>query len=385
MSESVAERGAEVLIVGAGPAGLACAIASARQGLQVEVVDGLRPAIDKACGEGLMPNSLESLAALGFDLDRDFRGVETHLLRGIRFLGGRTSSGATEAAFPAGPGLGIRRTLLHRILLDRAMSLGVRFHWENSVQSIATGAGGTLVRTNRQSLRARYLVGADGPQSSVAAWAGLAKGSLHSRRIGLRQHFAVAPWTDFVEVYWGDQGQAYVTPVSSTEVCVAFIANEKIPSAAEALARFPGLQRHLSTTAASDSPRGSITLGRRLRRVTCGNIALVGDASGSVDAVTGEGLALCFRQAAALSLALKAGDLSAYQRAHRRIQSLPTFMSRSLLLMDRSPQLRMRALRVFERRPKLFDGLVRTHIGYSPAHVFGAGGMLAAGLQILAG
>ena len=388
MSKGNTERGAEVLIVGAGPAGLACAIASARQGMQVEVIDGLRPSIDKACGEGLMPNSLEALAAFGFDLDRDFAEVETHRLRGIRFLGGTASparTSTTEAAFPSGAGLGIRRTLLHRILFDRATSLGVRFHWENSVQSVVPDAGGTLVRTNRQSLRACYLIGADGPQSSVAAWAGLAKGSIHSRRIGLRQHFAVRPWTDFVEVYWGDHRQAYVTPVSSTEVCVAFIANEKIHSPAEALARFPELQRRLTKAPASDSPRGSITLGRKLRRVTSGNIALAGDASGSVDAVTGEGLALCFRQAAALSLALKSGDLSAYQRAHRQIQRMPTFMSRSLLLMDRSPRLRIRALRAFERRPKLFDDLLRTHIGYIPAHLFGGGGLLAAGLHILAG
>jgi flavin-dependent dehydrogenase len=48
-------------------------------------------------------------------------------------------------------------------------------------------------------------------------------------------------------------------------------------------------------------------------------VALVGDASGSVDAITGEGLCLLFQQAVALAAALEAGDLALYQAEHRRI------------------------------------------------------------------
>jgi flavin-dependent dehydrogenase len=377
----------DVLIVGAGPAGLSCAIAAANQGLQVEIVDAMQPGIDKACGEGLMPDSLAALAALGFDLNQDLRNIETAPLRGIRFLNDQAPSThtiTTEAAFPAGAGRGIRRTVLHQLLLDRAASLGVRFHWENSVQSIAQSADSTLVHTNRQTLRARYLVGADSHQSRVAKWAGLEKSSTHSRRIGLRQHYAIAPWTDFVEVYWSDHGQAYVTPISSSEVCVAFIANAKFPSSAEALTHFPALARHLKSAQPNGTPRGSVTYGRTLRRVTAGNIALIGDASGSVDAVTGEGMALCFRQAAALAPALKANDLAAYQHAHHSIQRMPTLMSRSLLVMDRYPRFRARTLTTFERNPKLFSRLLQIHIGHSPMQIFGLDGILATGLHILA-
>ena len=374
----------DVAIVGAGPAGLSCAIAAANQGLQAEIIDAMQPGIDKACGEGLMPDSLAALATLGFDLNQDLRQIETAPLRGIRFIGDHTSPAhTTEAAFPEAPGRGVRRTILHRLLLNRAAALGVRFHWENSVQSITQSADSTLVHTNRQTLRARYLIGADGHQSRIAKWAGLEKSSTHSRRIGLRQHYAVTPWTDFVEVYWSDHGQAYVTPISSSEVCVAFISNAKLPSSAEALKYFPALAHHLASAQPNGTPRGSITLGRTLRRVTTGNIALIGDASGSVDAVTGEGMALCFRQAAALSLALKSNDLPAYQQAHRGIQRMPALMSRGLLLMDRSPRLRARTLSTFERNPKLFSRLLHVHIGHSPMQFFGFDGLLATGLHIL--
>ena len=368
----------DVLIVGGGPAGLACAIATARQGLQVEVIDAMKPPIDQACGEGLMPDSLEALAAIGFsNLDQILRENENHLLRGIRFLGDTSPAHnvTTEAAFPQTPGRGIRRTVLHQILLDRAASLGVRFHWENSVQSIAPTREGTLVHSNRQTLRTRFLVGADGPRSRVATWTGLTESSIQSRRIGLRQHYTIAPWTDFVEVYWSNHGQAYVTPNSSSEVCVAFIAHKKFASPGEALSHFPALRHHLAASQLDGPARGSISLGRTLHRVTRRNVALIGDASGSVDAITGEGMALCFRQAAALSVALRANDLNLYQQAHRRIQRLPSLMSRSLLLMDRSPLLRDTILRTFQRTPWLFERLLQMHIGHSPLQSFGTEGL----------
>jgi len=368
----------DVLIIGGGPAGLASAIAAARHGLHVEVIDAMKPPIDKACGEGLMPDALEALAAVGFtNLDQILRETENHRLRGIRFLCDQTSPHPliTEAAFPHAPGRGIRRTVLHQILLDRATSLGVRFHWDNSVQSIAPTAEGTLVHSNRQTLRARYLIGADGPCSRVATWAGLTQACVQSRRIGLRQHYTIAPWTDFVEVYWSNIGQAYVTPNSSHEVCVAFIANKKFPSSEQALSHFPALRHRLALSQPNGPARGSITFGRKLRRVTNANIALVGDASGSVDAVTGEGLALCFRQAAALSEALRANDLAMYQQAHRRIQRLPSRMSRTLLLMDRSPALRDTVIRAFHRKPWLFERLLQIHIGQSPLQSFNSKGL----------
>jgi flavin-dependent dehydrogenase len=377
----------DVAIVGAGPAGLSCAIAAANQGLQVEIIDAMQPGIDKACGEGLMPNALAALVTLGFDLNRDLSLIETALLRGIRFIGDQASSTRSvtaEARFPAAPGRGIRRTVLHQLLHDRAVSLGVRFHWGNSVQNITPITGSHLVRTNRQTLRARYLIGADGHQSRVAKWAGLEKSSTHSSRVGLRQHYAITPWSDFVEVYWSNHGQAYVTPISSKEICVAFVSNTRFTAPAEALKHFPALSHRLAQAQPSGTPRGSITLSRTRSRVTTGNIALIGDASGSVDAVTGEGMALCFRQAAALASALKANDLAAYQSAHRRIQRLPSLMSRSLLLMDRYSRLRTRTLNTFERNPLLFERLLRVHIGHSPIQVFGLDGLLATGLHILA-
>jgi flavin-dependent dehydrogenase len=376
----------DVFIVGAGPAGLACAIAAARQGLQVEVIDAAKPPINKACGEGLLPSSLDSLAALGFDLKRDLPQTESASLAGVRFIGDSTSSKhptTVQCNFPAGPGRGIRRTVLHQVLLDRAASLGVRFHWQNILRSIVIDSNLAKIHTRSQTFRTRYLVGADGHQSRVAAFAGLTASTIHSRRIGLRQHYSVAPWTDFVEVYWSNIGQAYVTPTSFNEVCVAFVANKKFASPEDALAYFPTLRHHLAASQPNGPPRGSITLGRKLRRVTTGNIALIGDASGSVDAITGEGMALCFRQAAALATALQSDNLASYQAAHRNIQRIPCLMSRILLLIGRSTRLRAQILSTFERNPALFSSILQLHVGNHTLQLFGEDGLLAAGLNLM--
>ncbi len=73
---------------------------------------------------------------------------------------------------------------------------------------------------------------------------------------------------------------------------------------------FPELARRIGGAELTGRERGAITMTRKFRHVQRGNVALVGDASGSVDAITGEGLALGFRQAMALADALERGDLS---------------------------------------------------------------------------
>jgi 2-polyprenyl-6-methoxyphenol hydroxylase-like FAD-dependent oxidoreductase len=71
----------DVLIIGGGPAGLAAAIALRQKGFNCTVVDALEPPINKVCGEGLMPDALHSLRALGIEI----REEEGYPFRGIRF------------------------------------------------------------------------------------------------------------------------------------------------------------------------------------------------------------------------------------------------------------------------------------------------------------
>jgi menaquinone-9 beta-reductase len=361
----------DLFIVGGGPAGLAAAIAASRSGLSVVVSDTARPPIDKACGEGLLPASIEALSSLGVDLSL----VESFSLHGIRFLG----STCPEAVFSQAIGLGIRRTVLHSLLLQHAEAAGVRFLWNSTFRGIQ----GSSVLLDSRSIRPKWIVGADGYNSQVRLSAGLDRQAIRSKRLGLRQHFHTTPWSHFVEVYWGEQAQAYVTPVAADEICVAIVSRHKLPPFPVALASFPDLVDRLKDGSPSDSPRGHLTEDCSLRRVTAGNVALIGDASGSVDAITGEGLALAFRQAVALSQALSENDLGLYEAAHRKIVHLPHMMSRALLLMDTFPSLRDRALAAFHHEPSLFHSILALHVSNSPPRLFGRNGIFDLGSQLL--
>ena len=114
-----------------------------------------------------------------------------------------------------------------------------------------------------------------------------------------------------------------------------------------------------------------MTANRRLPRVWQGRVALLGDASGSVDAITGEGLCQAFRQALVLADSLAGGSLEDYQRAHRRLARRPTIMSKLMLEMDRRTWLRRSAFRAMARQPRLFGAMLALHVGTLPYHLEG--------------
>lgn len=357
MKMASGNRHCDVFIAGGGPAGLAAAIALRQRGADVLVADSLRPPIDKPCGEGLMPDSRSALTALGVQLEPR-HGAE---FTGITFT---SDDVHVSADFPRGRGIGVRRTTLHRLLLDRASALGVRFSWSKPVifkdHQPATIAG--------ESVGHRWLIGADGAASRVRAWAGLDFAHIRSHRFGFRAHYRICPRTTesgsgHVEVHWGPFGQAYITPTGVEEICVSAMTRDARVSLAQILATIPTLRNRLRNATAITTERGSLTLTRRLRRVTRDNIALIGDASGSVDAITGEGLALGFRQALLLADSLASGSLTLYESNHAAILTLPQRMASLLLLLDRYPSLRNRTLRVLAARPSLFRALLAVHVG----------------------
>ena len=361
----------DVAVVGGGPVGLATAIAARRHGLAVTVLEaGSATPRDKACGEGLMPSGARALRTLGVD-----PAALGAAFTGIRFV---STEHLADGLFTDGPGYGVRRLDLHAALVERARAAGAELRF--GVR--ATGLGGGGVVTDQGPVAARFVVGADGLRSAVRTWSGLGAVRRERRgaRFGVRRHVAVAPWSDRVEVHWADDPrraaaasvEAYVTPVGppgDRYVGVALLWRA-LPGAAvglspasrprfdQLLACFPTLAERLAAGAPRSTDRGAGPFLQPVGRVAKGRVALVGDAAGYVDAITGEGLGLGFAGAELLAAALASGDLAGYARAHRRLVRIPFLATHGLLLAERHAWLRRRLLATFARDPAVFASML---------------------------
>lgn len=337
----------DLLIVGGGPAGLATAIEARLAGFDATVIDRRRPPVDMACGEGLMPAGVTHLARLGATIPPE----ESYEFDGVRYLDGKI---VAEAGFKSGAGLGIRRTSLHRAMVRRADELGVDLRWGSTARSI----DGTEIRTDQGRLSGRWLVAADGRLSRLRRLAGIETTPAARPRFGVRRHYETAPWSSKVEVYWADEGEAYVTPVAADTVGVAVLSSAKPLDFDRHLGLFPELAERLSGAPRASRDRGAGPFGQRPATVVRDRLALVGDASGSLDPITGEGLALAFGQARAVIRAVGEGSLEGYSVAHSRLARTPRLLTSLLLTAERRPWLRRLTIRALAAAPRLFSAVV---------------------------
>lgn len=341
----------DLLIAGGGPIGLATALYAARAGLDVAVLEPRAGAIDKACGEGLMPGAVAALADLGVQ-------PTGHRIEGIRYVDARVDArtgagigGSVEARFPGGPGLGVRRTVLHAALAAAVADAGVPVV-RRAVRTVHDGGDRVVVDGDT----ARYLVAADGLHSPVRRLLGLDRPVVGHRRFGQRRHLHVTPWTSLVEVHWSRVGEAYVTPVSAHQVGVAILTRER-RAWTELVAAFPALAARLSAAPASPV-RGAGPLRQRARHRVAGRVLLVGDAAGYVDALTGEGIALGMAQARVAVAAVAAGRPTQYAREARRIGWRHELLTRGLVTATRSSTVRNHLVSTAARLPGVFASAV---------------------------
>lgn len=348
----------DLVIAGGGPVGLVTAIAARRRELSVVVIERSAELPEKACGEGLMPGGVAVLEALGVSLR------ESVELRGIRFVDG---SHTAAAEFRERSGRALARRALMEALSERARAVGVvllaghtlrDFAYRGRVLS-ADVSGGGCTRT----LRGQLLIGADGLRSGVRRRLGYDLPPRRPGRFGLQRHYRCAPWSDCVEVHWHERGEAYVTPLGAREVGVALLSHGAPASYGEMLRSFPALERSLAAGEAPGRVRGAGPFEQRVRAVLAPGVALVGDAAGYLDAVSGEGLALGFRAALALVERFASGELWRYPGDHARLCFTHHIMTSLMLEIARRPRLRRSIIRQLAARPALFSDLLGISAG----------------------
>ena len=131
----------------------------------------------------------------------------------------------------------------------------------------------------------------------------------------------------------------------------------------DALRVFPNVFARLANCEPTTVERGAVTGNFVLPRVTNGRVALIGDASGTVDAITGEGMSLAFLQAEAMAEAIARENVAQYEAAHARLRRRPIWMARALLAMENRSWAQERVVRIFASEPQLFQRILSGHTG----------------------
>lgn len=359
----------DVIVVGGGPAGLAAAIHAATAGYDVVVLDPHGGnVIDKACGEGIMPGGVEALERIGVQpAGRPFMG--------IRYTLAREPEMEAFGNFPAGSGLGVRRTVLSDALLARAMKSGVRFR-EGRCTTFTQEENAVVLA---DGTRTRWLIAADGLRSPVRRELGVELEPQHAPRFGLRRHYALSPWSMHVEVHFAADAEAYVTPVSNDLVGVAILfsgerspRHDAEPAGAGAkfdalLTRFPQLQDRLVGGASASQVRGAGPFEHRVRKHVDRNVILIGDAAGYLDPLTGEGVALGLATAEAAVAAIVANNAASYERRYHELTRRYFAMTSTLLAVVRHPRLHRPLIKAARAMPSVFAATLGalSHLGES--------------------
>jgi flavin-dependent dehydrogenase len=302
----------DVLVVGAGPSGAIAAIALARAGARVCLVDRSTFPREKLCGDTVNPGTLAALRRLGLAHAVDAIGgrIDGMIVTGERgaSIVGRYPSGLTGRA--------ISRVDLDWALVQCAIDEGVEFVPRTAVRRAivrerrgAPGVAGVIAARGGRACewRAPVTIAADGRRSTLAFGLGLARASARPRR------WAIGMYFDNVRVPGGGTfGEMHVRrgrylgvaplPDGRVNVCLVKATSAADPefrcpelAVAVALAQDPLLADRFSAA----RPLGRATVLGPLAVEETGHavdgVLVAGDAAGFVDPMTGDGLRFAVR------------------------------------------------------------------------------------------
>ena len=378
---------AQVIVVGAGPAGSSTAWHLARRGIDVLVLDRARFPRDKPCAEYLSPEAsrlLDTMGALGA-----CEGAGAAQLTGmtVRAPNGAVLRGDFAAAHGfrgfRDRGLALRRTVLDGILLERATTAGVNVVEGERVTGLVRNARGAVVgvevldaRGQAAERRADIVVGADGLRSVVARRLGLARARRRPRRIAMIAHYrGVAEMGSYGEMHVERDGYVGLADVGGGITNVAVVAPAaRVKRAAGAPAAFfdawlaahPHVGARLAGAERVDAVRATGPFAHHARRAWARGAALVGDAADFYDPFTGEGIYAALRGgelvAPHIASALEARSprdadaaLAAYDAERRRTFAGKWRVERLVALAVAVPALMNRAAATLGQRKDMAD------------------------------
>ncbi len=390
----------DVAIIGAGPAGSACAVHLARSGIRVALVDRCAFPRDKPCAEYLSPAAEPMLCELGV-LDA-LEAARPSRLLGFRIFapGGGVFQG--DFAATRGPdgrslytsGLCVPRMQLDALLVRAANSAGAHLRERWQLANMTRNDDGTHALLPADTGRCgpistRLVIAADGVHSTVARRLGLHLPG-HMRKVALVAHLrGIAGLGSYGEMHvYGRRyvGLARLEPEDAGDLCnVAMVVDErrdrqKLKGRAqdfllESLRTFPGLRGRLEHVGVARSALTTSRLCVRARQLSSDGVLLIGDAAGYYDPFTGEGIFRALQSARFAAdvavAALRRQDVSAealvaYDRRMRTAERGKHTVEALVQAAVRHPALMNHSAAALARRKHMADALVAVTGDYLP-------------------
>ena len=302
----------EAVVIGGGPAGAATSIRLAQRGIATILVDYAAEPKWRACGVFSSPLSRRHLADLGLDAEmirslyRPISALNLESTRGVR----------CRIEYERGHACGFDRPRLDAVLLDRARAAGVDVRMATTVRDVElaarTSGGARLTvaptagnRGETSVLRARVVIGAGGNGFVLPGTAPARRSMLSTWKSGLTFHRidpSAAPERSPMEgrFVFGERWYVGVAPVPSTRVNLGMVfPGSWLKRGTESIARqieaeLPGPPEPWMSAPIADGYAIKGVLGHRVKRVSGPGWLVVGDATGFIDPLTGEGLHRAF-------------------------------------------------------------------------------------------
>ncbi len=346
----------DVVVVGAGPSGSACALWLARAGWSVALVEKKTFPREKTCGDGLTPRSVHQLAAMGLE---DKVAAHGHRYGGLRAFGFGAS---LEMAWPEHPvfpnyGYTITRFNLDGLVAGEAASRGAVLLTGVEALSLLdpvasptgslVGASGVTVADKKTGahgeVRGRYVVVADGQNSRLGRELGTARNRAWPMGMALRGYYRserhAEPWIDsHLDIRDPDgqvvPGYGWIFPLGDgrVNVGVGLLSTDgawrgvNTTKLQEYFVRQVGDAWGLSEATCEGPPTGGrLPMGLAIGPRVGPNTMVIGDAAGTVNPFNGEGIAYGYETgrlaAAALGEALAGDDAAALGLYEERLEA----------------------------------------------------------------
>ncbi|MBO0841977.1 MAG: geranylgeranyl reductase family protein [Nocardioides sp.] len=341
----------DVVVVGAGPAGSSAAIAAARQGARVALLDRAVFPRYKTCGGGLIGPSLAVVAEVGDDVPvRDEITRASFSLRGGKHVERSAGSRVIKT---------VARAEMDAWLATRARKEGADVVESCVVKGISQDPERVLLETSVGTYEARYAIAADGASGRASRAVGVEVGQVDlGLEVELDAGALAADWAGRIHLDWGPLpgSYAWVFPKGDT-LTVGVIASRGNGSATrEYLRDFVRQQGLDGLRVVHDS--GHLTRCRTpASPLVNGRVLAVGDAAGLLEPWTREGI----------SFALRSGTLAGGVADARRAPTAVAAAYELALSEELLPEMAAGAecLRAFERHPGAVHALItRTDAGW---------------------